>query len=93
MVLGSKALNRVLLRWLTGNTAAMSLSVLESWLFGMKTPEMKYSGSIVACTIGWAESSLRMKLVSANDRQQKLAAPTMMPSRNAGIVELGRCTP
>ena len=73
-----------------GKTFAMSLSVLDSCAFGMNTPEMKYSGSTIAWTIGWAESSERMKLATANDKQQKHTAPTTTPSTNAGSVPPGR---
>src|SRR5436305_3066523 len=54
---------------------------------------MKYRGNTIAWMIGWAESSLRMKLATANDRQQKHAAPATTPSTNAGRVPLGMRTP
>src|SRR5579859_8167689 len=44
VVAGSNALNSALSRWLTGNTLAISRSVLDSWSLGTSTPEMKYSG-------------------------------------------------
>ena len=48
---------------------------------------------MIAWINGCTESSLRMKLAAAKDRQQNAAAPTMTPSTNAGSVELGSCTP
>src|SRR5689334_10671245 len=90
---GSNALNRAALRRRTGNTLATPRSVLDSWLLATNTPEMKYSGSMIAWMIGCAESSLRMKLAAAKDRQQNAAAPTATASTKAGTVAPGRWTP
>jgi hypothetical protein len=40
----------------TGNSDPTVRSVLDRLVVGMNTPERNHSGSVVACTIGWAAS-------------------------------------
>ena len=42
----------------------------------MNTPEMKYSGSIVACTIGWAASGEPISPATAKPMHASASVPT-----------------
>ena len=51
----------------------------------MKTPEMKYRGSVTNCSVGCAESALPMKAEIANARQTNVNAPRTLAIATAKL--------